>query len=68
LGRRAPVAIEVAIAFAVSWKPFVKSKISAVTTTTTTMTDSSMIRAFQDAGMGNQAVRERDVLSVQHGG
>src|SRR5215218_1524910 len=32
LGRNAPVAIEVAIALAVSWKPFVKSKISAVAT------------------------------------
>ena len=33
------------MAFAVSWKPFVKSKINAVTTTTTTMTDTSMSRA-----------------------
>ena len=33
LGRRAPVAMEVAIAFAVSWKPFVKSKARAVITT-----------------------------------
>ena len=32
-GGKAPVAIEVAIAFPVSWKPFVKSKASAVTTT-----------------------------------
>ena len=32
-GRRAPVAIEVAIAFAVSWKPLVKSNANAVTTT-----------------------------------
>jgi len=30
LGRSAPVAMEVAIAFAVSWKPFVKSNMSAV--------------------------------------
>ena len=36
-GRSAPVAIEVAIALAVSWKPLVKSKTSAVTTTTTTI-------------------------------
>ena len=41
LGRRAPVAMEVAIAFAVSWKPLVKSKINAVTMTTTTITDRS---------------------------
>src|SRR3954466_13494310 len=33
LGRNAPVAIDVAIALAVSWKPFVKSKASAVMTT-----------------------------------
>ena len=30
-GFNAPVAIDVAIAFAVSWKPFVKSKNSATT-------------------------------------
>ena len=35
-GVRAPVATEVAIALALSWKPLVKSNISAVTTTTTT--------------------------------
>ncbi len=34
LRRSAPVAMEVAIAFPVSWKPFVKSKARAVTTTT----------------------------------
>ena len=33
LGRNAPVAIDVAMALAVSWKPFVKSKASAVSTT-----------------------------------
>ena len=32
-GLRAPVAIEVAIALAVSWKPLVKSKANAVMTT-----------------------------------
>ena len=36
-GFSAPVAIVVAIAFAVSWKPFVKSKTSATATTRTTM-------------------------------
>ena len=36
LGRSAPVAMEVAIAFAVSWNPFVKSNASAVTMTTAT--------------------------------
>src|SRR6476619_4157483 len=39
LGRNAPVDIDVAMALAVSWKPFVKSKASAVTTTTTTIRD-----------------------------
>src|SRR3954447_2232627 len=38
LGRSAPVAMEVAMALAVSWKPLVKSKISAVSTTTITIT------------------------------
>ena len=35
LGRSARVAMVVAIAFAVSWKPFVKSKKTAVATTIT---------------------------------
>ena len=33
-GLSAPVAIDVAMALAVSWNPFVKSNASAVTTTT----------------------------------
>ena len=37
LGLSAPVAIGVAIALAVSWKPFVKSKNSARTITSTTI-------------------------------
>ena len=37
-GDIARVETEVAIAFAVSWKPFVKSNASAVTTTITRMT------------------------------
>jgi len=41
-GLSAPVAIEVATALAVSWKPLVKSNASAVTTTTTRMTVISM--------------------------
>ncbi len=36
-GRSAPVAIEVAMALAVSWKPFVKSNASAVTMTRMTV-------------------------------
>ena len=44
-GLSAPVAIVVAIAFAVSWKPFVKSNPSAVTTTSARMmSDASMTR------------------------
>jgi hypothetical protein len=35
LGRRARVAMDVAIAFAVSWKPFVKSNVRAVAITIT---------------------------------
>src|ERR1044072_7969373 len=35
-GRNAPVAMDVAIAFAVSWKPLVKSNANAVTITTIT--------------------------------
>ncbi len=41
-GESARVAIEVAIALAVSWKPFVKSKASAVTITTTRRRSDSM--------------------------
>src|SRR6185437_9459194 len=54
LGLSAPVAIEVAMAFAVSWKPFVKSKINAVRTTTTTIRDSYTAVPFArpDAGTG----------------
>ena len=48
-GRNAPVAMDVAIALAVSWNPLVKSKANAVTTTTTTMiekcTSASTFRA-----------------------
>src|SRR5918997_1813249 len=50
LGRKAPVAIDVAIALAVSWKPFVKSKTNAVTTTTTTINDISINSALRSAG------------------
>ena len=40
-GESARVETEVATAFAVSWKPFVKSKPSATTTTTTRRTSPS---------------------------
>ena len=39
-GLSAPVAIEVAMALAVSWKPLVKSKVMAVITTIVRMTRS----------------------------
>ena len=41
-GFRAPVAMDVAIALAVSWKPLVKSNAKAVTTTTTRMNNASV--------------------------
>ena len=43
-GFSAPVAIEVAMAFAVSWKPLVKSNASAVTMTTRTRNEMSTAR------------------------
>ena len=52
-GRSAPVAIEVAIALAVSWKPFVKSNTSAVRTTAITTVD-----------MGSSGSRGRRQLSM----
>jgi hypothetical protein len=42
LGLRAPVAMEVAIALPVSWKPLVKSKASAVTISSTRMIISAL--------------------------
>ena len=41
LGLSAPVAMDVAIALAVSWKPLVKSKTRAVMTTTTIRSNST---------------------------
>jgi hypothetical protein len=43
-GRRAPVAMDVAIALPVSWKPLVKSKASATTTTSARMTVAVVMR------------------------
>jgi hypothetical protein len=43
-GRRAPVAIDVAIALAVSWKPLVKSNTRAVRMTAITTADMSTPR------------------------
>src|SRR6476661_2199977 len=47
-GRAAPVEIEVATTFAVSWKPLVKSKASAVPTTMTRMTSELIGSAVLD--------------------
>src|SRR3954471_13856045 len=65
LGRNAPVAIDVAMALAVSWKPFVKSKASAVTTTTTTISDASMYRALRSAGRNPAGCWRRVVWALQ---
>ena len=56
-GGIARVEIEVATTFAVSWKPLVKSKTSAVATTMTTMTSASMGtgRLEQAAGSAGSA-------------
>jgi hypothetical protein len=48
-GLSAPVAMVVAIALAVSWKPLVKSKPSAVTTTSATMMSPVMARQPRSA-------------------
>jgi len=45
-GFSAPVAIDVAMALAVSWKPFVKSKVSAVAITRPTTTIVAMSIRF----------------------
>jgi hypothetical protein len=50
-GFRAPVAIDVAMAFPVSWKPLVKSKASAVTINSTRMINSALMRSF--CGLAN---------------
>ena len=54
-GFSAPVAIEVATALAVSWKPLVKSNASAVTMTTTMITEISMRPSL---GQGNDQTLE----------
>ena len=52
-GRRAPVATEVAIALALSWKPLVKSKTSAVSTTSPTTNNVVVMHVSSVAGCGN---------------
>src|SRR6185312_16905630 len=58
-GRSAPVAIVVATALAVSWNPLVKSKASAVRTTTTRTTSAMSISPSLGAGDG-RTVRTRE--------
>jgi hypothetical protein len=61
-GFSALVAIDVAMALAVSWKPFVKSNASAVTMTTTTMTEMSIARPWgRGAGRTVRVVGECQV-------
>jgi len=75
LGDSAPVAIEAAMAFPVSWKPLVKSKARAVTTTMTSMTVAVVTRPMigalwsgpQDESPGcvpHHAARARDQVFV----
>ena len=49
LGFSAPVAIDVAIAFPVSWKPFVKSNPSAVMTSSTRINISALMSTDSEA-------------------
>src|SRR3954471_2285735 len=58
-GDIARVDTEVAIAFAVSWKPFVKSNASAVTTTITRMTSLPIPASFQGSGVLDHDALER---------
>src|SRR3954466_2151927 len=58
-GDIARVDTEVAIAFAVSWKPFVKSKASAVTTTITRMTSLPIPGSFLGSGVLDHDALER---------
>src|ERR671931_2489314 len=52
-GVTARVPTDVAIALAVSWKPFVKSKPSAITTTTTSRTSFTALAVFYQDGLEN---------------
>src|SRR3954471_19907308 len=58
-GDIARVDTDVAIAFAVSWKPFVKSNASAVTTTITRMTSLPIPASFQGSGVLDHDALER---------
>src|SRR4051794_28472341 len=61
-GGMARVEIDVATTFAVSWKPFVKSKASAVTTTITRTMSLSTSRSPGAAPAGASRVLDHDVL------
>src|SRR6476660_167335 len=56
-GRNAPVAMEVAIALAVSWKPLVKSKMRAVMMTASTRKETSTTRTVK--GQHERRVNDR---------
>src|SRR3954464_3099267 len=58
-GDMARVETDVAMAFAVSWKPFVKSNASAVTTTITRMTSLPIPASFQGSGVLDHDALER---------
>src|SRR3954451_25126801 len=65
LGRNAPVAIDVAMALAVSWKPLVKSKTRAVTTTTM-VSDRSMALALLSSARTPIGRRRRSGARGEH--
>ena len=66
-GLSAPVAIEVAMALAVSWKPFVKSNTSAVTMTNpTTMSVTGSMRLSGPSWSSDMSAPCR-CLFFQHG-
>src|SRR3954471_14888504 len=77
LGGRARVEIEVATTLAVSWKPFVKSKASAVAMTSTKSRSESTSGVLQDDGLEHVGAQLRgvdaalealvDVLPADHG-
>ncbi len=60
LGRSAPVAMDIAIALPVSWKPLVKSNARAVMTTRTRMTDAAVTGpSVAGSGRGHESAPGR---------
>ena len=66
-GRRAPVAMGPAMALALSWKPLVKSKTSAATTTMMTITGMSMRCALTSTRLLSDHLRADKVASPHPG-